>query len=94
MGPIGGRGFGGSVKFADGKTSSANVPHLNVWGFDISAAEFPQQKKRASFGVNRPLGPIHTKNARLFGCGYSAADISKPHAFKWDPLADDVLEAA
>ena len=32
------------MKFADGKTSSANVPHLNVWGFDkshsrISAAE-------------------------------------------------------
>ena len=57
------------MKFADGKTSSANVPHLNVWGFDISASEFPQQKKRASFGVNRPLGPlgpIHTKNARLF----------------------------
>ena len=48
MEPIGGRGLGGSVKFADGKTSSANVPHLNVWGFDISAAEFPQQKKRAS----------------------------------------------
>ena len=50
MGPVhvGGRGFGGSVKFADGKTSSANVPHLNAWGFDISAAEFPQQKKRAS----------------------------------------------
>ena len=43
------------MKFADGKTSSANVPHLNVWGFYISAAEFPQQKKRASFGVNRPL---------------------------------------
>ena len=39
MGTVGGRGFGGSVKFADGKTSSANVPHL---------------------------GPIHTKNARLF----------------------------
>ena len=39
MGPVGGRGFGGSVKFADGKMSSANVPHLNVWGFDISAAE-------------------------------------------------------
>ena len=35
------------MKFADGKTSSANVPHLNVWDFDISAAEFPQQKKRA-----------------------------------------------
>ena len=55
MGLVGGRRFGGSVKFADGKTTSANVPHLNVWGFDISAAEFPQQKKRASFGVNRPL---------------------------------------
>ena len=45
MGPVGGRGFGGSVKLADGKTSSANVSHLNVWGFvwgfDISAAEFP-----------------------------------------------------
>ena len=55
MGPVGGRGFGGSVKFADGKTSSANVPHLNAWGFDISAAEFPQQKKTRVFGVNRPL---------------------------------------
>ena len=64
MGPVGGRGFGGSVKFADGKTSSANVPHLNVWDFDISC------------------------------CGNSAADISKPHTFKWDPLADEVLEAA
>ena len=39
-------------------------------------------------------GPIHTKNARLFCCGNSAADLSKPHTFKWDPLADDVLEAA
>ena len=54
MGLVGGRGFGGSVKFADGKTSSANVPHLNVWGFDISAAEFPQPKKTRVFGVNRP----------------------------------------
>ena len=54
MGPVGGRGFGGSVKFADGKTSSANLPHLNVWGFDISAAEFPQQTKAHVFGVNRP----------------------------------------
>ena len=40
------------------------------------------------------LGPIHTKDARFFCCGNSAADISKPHTFKWDPLADDVLEAA
>ena len=43
------------MKFAEGKTSSANVPHLNVWGFDISAAEFPQPKKTRVFGVNRPL---------------------------------------
>ena len=43
------------MKFADGKTSSAIVPHLNVWGFDISAAEFPQQTKTRVFGVNRPL---------------------------------------
>ena len=54
MGPVGGRGFGGSVKFADGefdaalKTSSVNGPHLNVWGFDISAAEFLQHKQRTS----------------------------------------------
>ena len=29
--------------------------HLNVWDLDISAAEFPQQKKTRVFGVNRPL---------------------------------------
>ena len=40
------------------------------------------------------LGPIHTKDSRFFCCGNSAADISKPHTFKWHPLADDVLEAA
>ena len=34
------------------------------------------------------LGPIHTKDARFFCCGNSAADISKPHTFKWDPLLD------
>ena len=66
MGHVGGRGFGGSVKFAEGKTSSANVPHLNVWGFDIPAAEFPQQTKTRVFGVNRPLGPIQAKDARFF----------------------------
>ena len=49
MGSVGGLGFGGSVKFADGKTSSANVPHLNVWGFDISAAGISAaEKKRPS----------------------------------------------
>ena len=55
MGHVGGRSFGGSVKFADGKTSSAKVPHLNAWGLDISVAEFPQPKKTRVFGVNRPL---------------------------------------
>ena len=106
---------------AASKTSSANGSHLNVWDFDISAAEFPQQKKRADISkshtfkwgpladdvldvawnsltgknTKRPLlGPIHTKDARFFCCGNSAADISKPHTFKWDPLAEDVLEAA
>ena len=48
MGPVGGRGFGGSVKFADGKNVVRKRAHLNVWGFDKSAAEFPQQKKRTS----------------------------------------------
>ena len=33
---------------AASKTSSANGSYLNVWDFDISAAEFQQQKKRAS----------------------------------------------
>ena len=51
-------------------------------------------EKTCVFGLNRPLGPIHTKDARIFCCGNSAADISKPHTFKWDSLADDVLEAA
>ena len=81
MGHIGGRRFSVGEIHAASKTSSANGSHLNVWDFDISAAEFPQQ-------------PIHTKEARCFCCGNSAADISKSHTFKWDPLADEVLEAA
>ena len=48
---------------AASKISSANGSHLNVWYFDISAAEFPQQKKTCVFGVNRP---IQTKDARYF----------------------------
>ena len=43
------------MKFADGKTSSADGSHLTLWGFDISAAEFPQQKKTRVVGANRPL---------------------------------------
>ena len=42
----------------------------------------------------RHLGPIHIKDARFFRLRNSAADISKPHTSKWDPLADEVLEAA
>ena len=68
------------MKFVDGKTSSANVPHLNVWGLI-----YPQPKTTRVFGVHRPLGPlgplgpIHNKDARFFCCGNSAADISKSH---------------
>ena len=71
MGHVGGRRFSVGELHAASKTSSANGSHLNVWGFDISTAEFPQQTKTRVFGVNRPLGPIHTKDARFF----SAAEI-------------------
>ena len=54
MGHVGGRRFSVGELHAASKTSSANGSHLNVWGFDISAAEFPQQKKTRVFGVNRP----------------------------------------
>ena len=66
MGHVGGRRFSVGEIHADSKTSSANGSHLNVWDFDISAAEFPQQKKTRVFGVNRPLGAIQTKDARSF----------------------------
>ena len=42
----------------------------------------------------RPKGLFTPKAHLFFCCGNSAADISKPHTFKWNPLADDVLEAA
>ena len=48
MGHVGGRRFSVGELHTASKTSSANMPHLNVWDFNISAAEFPQQKKRAS----------------------------------------------
>ena len=32
-----------------------HVGGRRVWGFDISAAEFPQLKKTRVFGLNRPL---------------------------------------
>ena len=71
MGHVGGRGFGGSVKFADGKTSSANVPHLNVWGFDISlCGHFPSHDAATrcdhgfTIGVNAKRRLMATKNGR------------------------------
>ena len=54
MGHVGGRRFSVGELHAASKTSSANGPHLNAWGFDISTAEFPQQNKTRVFGVNRP----------------------------------------
>ena len=48
MGHVGGRRFSVGEIHAASKTSYANGSHLNVWDFDISAAEFPQKKKRAS----------------------------------------------
>ena len=54
MGCVGGRRFSVGEFHAASKTSSANGSHLNVWGFDISAAEFPQQNKTRVFGVNSP----------------------------------------
>ena len=54
------------MKFADAKTSSAHVPHLNIWGFDIPAAEFPQQKKTHVFGVNGPLRAYSDQRRTFF----------------------------
>ena len=48
LGNVGGRRFSVGELHTASKTSSANGSHLNVWGFDISVAEFPQQKKRVS----------------------------------------------
>ena len=40
---VGGRRFSVRELHAASKTSSVNGSHLNVWDFDISAVEFPQQ---------------------------------------------------
>ena len=71
-----------SANFAASKTSSANGSHLNVWDFDMSAAEFPQQKKRTSLvwlGPNGLFRPTAEKPSGFFCCWNSAADISKPY---------------
>ena len=62
MGHVGGGRFSVGDLHAASKISSANGSHLNIWDFDKSAAEFQH---------------IHTKDARFFCCGNSAADISK-----------------
>ena len=55
-----------------------------------------------SVGLKSPLAKTDDCNKGLFTpkthvffcCGDSAAAISKSHTFKWDQLADEVLEAA
>ena len=42
---------------------------------------FVARINRVASNGNAPYGPIHTKDARFFCCGNSAADISKPHTF-------------
>ena len=53
---VGGRRFSVGELHAASKTSSSNGSHLNWWDFDISAAEFPQQKKLASLVWIDPEG--------------------------------------
>ena len=60
----------------------------------FSAAEILLRIYQNPMHLNGARWPIHTKDVRFICCGNSAADISKHHAFKWDPLADHVLEAA
>ena len=65
MGHVGGRRFSVGELHAASKISSANGSHLNIWDFDISAAEFPQQKKTRVFGVNRPLVKVWKNVCKL-----------------------------
>ena len=44
--------------------------------------------RRYTKGLFRP------KTRVFFCCGNSAADISKPHTFKWGPFADEVFNEA
>ena len=52
------------------------------------------------YGDRHTLFPIMAKGlftpkTRVFVCcGNSAADLSKPHTFKWGTLADDVFPSA
>ena len=44
--------------------------------------------------VKQSKGLFTPKTRVFFCCGNSAADISKSHTFRLDPLADEVLQAA
>ena len=79
---VGGRRFSVGELHTTSKTSSANGSHLNVWDFDISAAEFPQQKKRASLAdiaekyvSNLPKPATSTSN--------DICNITKAHNWIW-----------
>ena len=41
----------------------------------------------------QPEGVFTPKTRVFFCCGNSAADISKFHTFRWDPLADEALDS-
>ena len=73
MGHVGGRRFSVGELHAASKTSSANGSHLNVWDFDISAAEFPRV-----FGVNRPLTRYLDDQAAQLAVYADAGDESVP----------------
>ena len=47
-----------------------------------------------SVTVEVQSGSIHTKDARCFCCGNSAADLSNPHTFQWGTLTEDVFPSA
>ena len=69
--------FSVSEFYAVFKTSSVNGHHLNVWGFDISAAEFPQQTR--VFGLNSPIAPKPHLYARTDGRTWVSPTRSKTH---------------
>ena len=58
---------------------------------ECSGMDKTRRKKRASLVWIGPKGLFTPKTSVFFGCGNSAADKSKPHTFKWEPLADDVF---
>ena len=43
-------------------------------------------EKTCVFGLNRPSGSIHNKDARFFSAAEILLRISNPHTFKWGTL--------